>query len=762
MTRILSLCLLLCSFSAISQTIFKKGDQFLYRIESHYTALTFTQSGKEERIFRVYVTDADKQGHTTGHVTLENALQHMVFTDFDIYYNSSEPSSWQFNSSGMLDDFIFLKIPLHFTIVRDTALGFTQGEAILAAMGKRWGLSNEMTATLLANYRSAHRSMLPPKLFQPAPAEEKAGYTWQYNNGQYRVTAVTPDSVMVACDRTESTDTSATSEHISYVLSRYNHALLRADSKKQFYRHGQPTFVLYDCITQLDPATPLPLVDTALIAVTSRASSFSQALKVNGEYDSTRIAQYAAENDPRFGNNGAYLLGIAHAWQQARHYQEYSQLLDRVPDSLLKGQNTHLFNKLQNVYERNADTASRLAGMLKGSSLHSWIHDSFFQGLQARQPVAAELLERLHASADKNLQMEIDPLYRWYTATNTTDTATLKKLAATFGQEKTDEVLKGKAGRYAMLTYSLLQDAGLHTAAGALLDRTINSLKGAMEDTATKRDDRNVSRYLLSHAWYLKYKAALPANKEAAMGYLAHAAELTPASPKDRAHGSSYDQEFLNGQEDYSQLFASELSSMGEKEAAMKVISKSLQFAPDRLDSTIALFRRQFPGRSFTDFLKTVVIKSWEAAPDFDIPNLDKGRHKLSDYRGKWLLLDFWGSWCGPCRADLPQLQQVADDAISGKLPRTAVLAVACREELAISRKFLQQHQYHLVSGYSDGRMEKDYKVAGYPTKVLISPEGKMLTLQFGKDYRSILEAFNNAYFQPEQASSALTPKEKD
>lgn len=82
-------------------------------------------------------------------------------------------------------------------------------------------------------------------------------------------------------------------------------------------------------------------------------------------------------------------------------------------------------------------------------------------------------------------------------------------------------------------------------------------------------------------------------------------------------------------------------------------------------------------------------LKRWSggATPPLELPDLQGARHRLADYRGKVVLVNFWATWCAPCREEMPSIERLRA-SLEGK--RFVVLAVNLAEPEARIRKFLE------------------------------------------------------------------------
>jgi len=124
-----------------------------------------------------------------------------------------------------------------------------------------------------------------------------------------------------------------------------------------------------------------------------------------------------------------------------------------------------------------------------------------------------------------------------------------------------------------------------------------------------------------------------------------------------------------------------------------------------------------------------------DTAPDFALLNLDQELIQLSDFRGRPVILNFWATWCGPCRMEIPSFSAFAD--ANPQIPVLGIAVDGTPEELRAASKDLGI-TYPILLGRKD--VQATYGVSTLPTTVIIGPDGTIHTVHTGLLFRPQLE----------------------
>lgn len=125
------------------------------------------------------------------------------------------------------------------------------------------------------------------------------------------------------------------------------------------------------------------------------------------------------------------------------------------------------------------------------------------------------------------------------------------------------------------------------------------------------------------------------------------------------------------------------------------------------------------------------ILKVGDFAPDFALVDLDGESHQLSDYKGQGVFLNFWGTWCAPCKKEMPamgrQYQVYKDQGVQ-------VLAVNIAESDMKVRTFAEQYGMTFPTLIDTTKsVMQAYNVKPLPTTLLINPDGKIVKIITGE-----------------------------
>lgn len=154
------------------------------------------------------------------------------------------------------------------------------------------------------------------------------------------------------------------------------------------------------------------------------------------------------------------------------------------------------------------------------------------------------------------------------------------------------------------------------------------------------------------------------------------------------------------------------------------------------LDEFPTTIGRGFPQALLDEAGPPELLKLGQTPPDFTLL-LPDGRHaSLSDFEGRPVLINFWATWCPPCRAEMPELLQAARD-----YPDLVLLAVNVNESADVVSQFAEQFRMDVpVVIDPQGAISNRYNVNGLPTSVFVHPDGTIVDVRPGAINRAVVD----------------------
>ena len=130
------------------------------------------------------------------------------------------------------------------------------------------------------------------------------------------------------------------------------------------------------------------------------------------------------------------------------------------------------------------------------------------------------------------------------------------------------------------------------------------------------------------------------------------------------------------------------------------------------------------------DMKKLVLLDAPVPVPEAVLLDAEDGTHALADYKGKWVVLNFWATWCAPCRREMPSLER-----LQAAMPELAVVPVATgRNAVEGIRRFFEEAGVTTLPILRDPQSSLAHAmhVMGLPVTVILNPEGQEVARLIG------------------------------
>lgn len=144
---------------------------------------------------------------------------------------------------------------------------------------------------------------------------------------------------------------------------------------------------------------------------------------------------------------------------------------------------------------------------------------------------------------------------------------------------------------------------------------------------------------------------------------------------------------------------------------------------------------------------KLVELEKERAKVNFSLSDLTGERWKLSEHKGKVVVVNFWATWCPPCRAEMPDLEALSKEFG----PKGLVVLAITQEKQEVVKPFIEKHGYSFpILLDTDGRVNKAYKIGGIPNTFVYNRQGELVATGIdGRTRRQFLKLLARAGMKP-------------
>ena len=203
-------------------------------------------------------------------------------------------------------------------------------------------------------------------------------------------------------------------------------------------------------------------------------------------------------------------------------------------------------------------------------------------------------------------------------------------------------------------------------------------------------------------------------------------------------------------QKDYDVLFLNALDRLvsnpeiKNREATAHVMDQFRFFSGMELEPLMERYNaictddslRQAVNAEFAEYMRAYGnLMPGKVAPDFEMSDVNGKKCRLSDLKGKYLFIDFWATWCAPCREEIPHMAKLQEHFAGDS--RIALVSISVDANVKTWKKFLEKEQpawaQYVVDAENNAILDKEYRIFGIPHFTLLDPEGRFVQYSFSR-----------------------------
>lgn len=705
---------------------------------THYTIITSSESAPQKEATRLSVS-AKKMKEEKNKLLFEitiDGIRHEN-SSYDGYFSSFAPdSSINFTrSTTMVSHFLMLNRPVPFEVTGGY-VRFKDSAGLAGAFKKQvadWNIKKDFEDQIVQAAFSKIKATAQQLFFPVAEATPHSSNidNWLQSDASkmYKIIRKDKKTITLSLDSANTTNIAQVDRHTLQIWSATNDRSLKymaGSVEKQVH--------IKDIILQM-PAEPGAAIDSAYINMAVKGSHWSSTFDTGTKIDSVKVFNYIDWYGRKFADDRNFVIVKLDALQKINNYDRYRQELRKTAPRLLEGTH-HVANRINDDNVSDNDF-NELVPILTTERLYDWLQYSMSQVALRDVPKAKQATEKLVNNFSEKERKAALPLHLWVKASAYNNIDSTLACSSQLINLDNHYWNQGNGARYALLLYKMLADQKSPNA-GDYLEKITNRLIPLYEDSLNNK--RYLHKALLATAYYWRYKQLIQSDSAKAMALLQQAAFYSPQNAKEKAYGSFYDRVFLKSAESYSEEYLNKLTAAGRKDVALQqYIKEFLGNQGSSFKGLKSFYEKNYDAKNFGQFFRQDIIPQLQDAPEFELPDLNDESFSIARLRGRWTVLDFWGTWCGPCVEEMPKLNKYHNQLQKKAGSNIQFMTIACYDTKDKVVRFLAENKYNIPVLMSDGKVQNNYKVPGYPSKYIITPEGKMITTEFGFDWQSLV-----------------------